>query len=540
MSLIARGLPCPDTKGCGSSDAAARYENADGEHWIKCFSCGKNFPDKEATTVTQDRTPAPAGLPAGLGPGDIPERRLKAATLKHYGVTVNADGDTAFPYGGPVKVRGASKDFRWVGKAKDAVALFGQDRFTSGGKYVTITEGELDALAAYQMSGGAGPVVSVRNGAQGALADCQAAYEWLDGFETIVIAFDADKAGQEAARKVAELFAGKAKVLKHAGGDLKDACDYLKANRGEEWVKLFWRAEAHRPDGVVNLADLWEEVSAPTEAPMLTWPYPELQTMTDGIRAGELIVLTAGTGIGKSTAARALVDHALATSDVKIGLLFLEENQRITAKRQLGMRLGAQLWRPGVEVDPEALRKAFEEVAGHRRIEVYSHLGVHGPDEILARARYMAKGLGCKLLILDHISIVVSGSEEENERKQIDILMTKLRALVEETQVALVVISHLRRPDKGSHEEGSRITLGHLRGSGAIAQLADLVIAFERNQQHRDPRKRQQSLIRVLKSRYAGEVGPACLTAYDKATGRVVYVGPPDDEGGADDGGDAL
>ena len=135
----------------------------------------------------------------------------------------------------------------------------------------------------------------------------------------------------------------------------------------------------------------------------------------------------------------------------------------------------------------------------------------------------MAKGLGCKWVILDHLSILVSGQEETDERKSIDILMTKLRSLVEGTNIGLLLVSHLRRPsgDRG-HEDGREVSLSHLRGSASIAHLSDSVIALERNQQAEDATERNTTTVRVLKNRFSGLTGKACSLNYSKDTGRML------------------
>jgi len=135
----------------------------------------------------------------------------------------------------------------------------------------------------------------------------------------------------------------------------------------------------------------------------------------------------------------------------------------------------------------------------------------------------MAKALDCKWVFLDHLSILVSGQEDNgDERKSIDILMTKLRSLVEETGIALLLVSHLRRPtgDKG-HEDGREVSLSHLRGSASIAHLSDSVIALERNQQAGDETESNTTVLRILKNRYTGDTGIACKLYYDRQTGRM-------------------
>ena len=145
----------------------------------------------------------------------------------------------------------------------------------------------------------------------------------------------------------------------------------------------------------------------------------------------------------------------------------------------------------------------------------------------------MAKALECRWIILDHLSILISGRDEVvDERRSIDSLMTKLRSLVEETDIGLLLVSHLRRPsgDRG-HEDGREISLSHLRGSASIAHLSDSVIALERNQQAEDDAIANTTTIRVLKNRYTGDTGITCYLHYNKETGRMTQIDNPYDDG---------
>ena len=140
----------------------------------------------------------------------------------------------------------------------------------------------------------------------------------------------------------------------------------------------------------------------------------------------------------------------------------------------------------------------------------------------------MAKALDCKWVVLDHISMVISGQQDGDERRNIDNLMTNLRKIVEECNFSLIVVSHLRRTssDRG-HEEGREVSLAHLRGSQSIAQLSDAVIALERNQQSEDPTEANTTTIRILKNRYTGETGIATYLFYDKESGRMSEISNP-------------
>ena len=174
------------------------------------------------------------------------------------------------------------------------------------------------------------------------------------------------------------------------------------------------------------------------------------------------------------------------------------------------------------------MREWQKDTVGSGRFFVFDHFGSIDNDEILSRVRYMAKSLDCKWVFLDHLSILVSGQDDGDERKSIDVLMTKLRSLVEETGIGLLLVSHLRRPtgDLG-HENGKEVTLSHLRGSASIAHLSDSVIAMERNQQSEDEVISNTTTIRILKNRYTGETGVSCYLHYDKESGRMMQVDNP-------------
>ena len=218
----------------------------------------------------------------------IPDRGISQATCEKYGVTT--DGDKQYyPYHDGEGVRVAVKQ-RDVPNKKFSISgdftgatLFGQSLFHTGGKAVTITEGELDALAAFQMQGSLYPTVSIRNGAQAALKDCKAQYEWLNSFDSVVICFDADEPGKKAAKEVAELFGNKAKIMQHKSGH-KDACDYLIAGATKDFVNEWWRASPYVPDGIVNAADLWEEISKPEPVAEAQYPWKGLNKLLYGIR----------------------------------------------------------------------------------------------------------------------------------------------------------------------------------------------------------------------------------------------------------------
>lgn len=421
------------------------------------------------------------------------------------------------------------KDFTIVGKMREA-GLYGQHLWRDKGKKIVITEGEIDALTVSMLQDNKWPVVSVPNGAQGAKKALQRHLEWLLGFEEIILFFDNDKEGIAAVEECAPLFPpGRCKVARMA--DFKDANDALQASRGKDVIDAIWGAKVHRPDGVLNGADMWDALvqdDAATESSV--YPWSGLNDITHGLRGGELVTITAGSGVGKSAVVREIA-HFLITSGETVGMLMLEESVKRTAKGLMGIALNRPIhldltpWDQLEETEQAARRKAYEGTVGCGRLFLYDHFGSTEVDNLMSRIRYLAMGCGCRYIILDHLSIVVSGLDDGDERKAIDVAMTKLRTLVQETGICLVMVSHLRRPggDRG-HEEGAETSLSQLRGSHSIAQLSDMVLGLERNQQ--DEKTKNLTTVRVLKNRFSGETGIATHLLYDRETGRLHECNP--------------
>jgi twinkle protein len=508
---------------CGSSDGKSVW--SDGHTW--CFVCEthENGPGEAPMAldipvlVPKASKPLQRPIEASMGVFQaIADRNITIETCRHYGVT-STNENHSYPYGTGAKIRTVStKDFRWQGKPDHD--LFGMDKFSAGGKAVTLVEGELDALAAYQMLGSKYAVVSVRNGASGAVKDCQKAYEWLDKFDSIVIAFDADEPGQKASKQVAELFGSKAKVVKFSP-EFKDACDYLKANKTAQFVQDWWRAETFKPDGVIDAEQLRDKIKTPLEVAPILYPWKGLNKMLYGIRPAELVTFTAGSGLGKSTILRELVVHILKNSQENIGLAFLEETPERTMRGLIGLELNKKIHLPDAVYTPEEIDRAYDNLQIGQRVFLWDHFGSNEIDAVLNRLKYFVKALNCNYLVLDHLSILVSDQAAADERRALDLIMTKLRMFVQETNTSLLLVSHLKRPDGKSLEDGAVTSLSLLRGSGSIAQLSDAVISAERNSQAENIIERNTTKVRVLKSRYTGYTGHACDLYYDDMTGRL-------------------
>jgi twinkle protein len=407
------------------------------------------------------------------------------------------------------KVKTKSKLFTYEGETPGT--LFGQHLFPATGKRVVITEGELDAASCSEAMPG-WPMVSLPSGAAAARKSIQRSLQWLQGYEEIVLFFDNDEAGRKASEEAAGVLPpGKTKIARLE--EYKDASDALQVNDTEAIRRAIWDAKPYRPDGIIDGKSLLDVVTTPNPPSDHDYPFDGLQQKLHGIRYGELVTITAGSGIGKSSFCRELATHLLNNGE-RVGYLALEESNRRTALGLMSAAVGKSLHLGNH--DRTTLTEAYSHSLAKWNLFLFDGFGSFDPDVIYNRIEYLACGLDTKVIFLDHLSILMSGLEGD-ERRMIDVTMTKLRSLVERTGIAMFLVSHLRRTSNDTnHEEGARVTLGQLRGSAAIAQLSDGVIALERNQQA--DRGGSSTTVRVLKNRYSGEVGVACQLTYDLDT----------------------
>lgn len=416
------------------------------------------------------------------------------------------------------KVRDKDKNFKFLGDSK-SVGLYGQWLWGNGGKKVVVTEGELDALTVSQLQGNKWPVVSVPNGAQGAKKAIMKSLEWLESFEEVIFMFDNDEPGIAAAKECAPLLTpGKAKIARLP---LKDASDMLQAGRGAEVIDAMWKAKTFRPDGIVAGTELWDSIIKEDHIISVPYPWAGLNEKTRGLRRGELVTFTAGSGIGKSQVCREIAHHLMKQGE-SVGYIALEESTKRTALGLIGIELNKPIHLTREGISDEDLRKGFDATVGSGRCFLYDHFGSLDSDNLVARVRYLTRGCGCGWIILDHLSIVVSGIGDGDERRLIDNTMTALRSLVQETGVGMILVSHLKRPEGRGHEEGAQTSLAQLRGSAAIGQLSDLVIGLERDQQSTE--KSNLTTIRILKNRWTGQAGVAGHLKYDDKTARLSEV----------------
>ena len=513
-------IPC---EACGSRDNAAVY--TDGHTY--CFGCRNIQHGDEDSLIIQAQAPKRSqdlidGYYTTLSKRGISEETCRKFDYQvtdnhkgrphHIANYRDADGVVVAQ-----KVRDANKNFSILGDAK-SMTLFGQHLW-NGGRKLVITEGEIDAMSVSQVQGNKWPTVSLCQGATSGKKALIAAWDWLDLFEEIILMFDQDEAGQKAALECAQsLPIGKVKIAKLTH---KDANECLQKGEGKAIIDAIWRAKIWRPDGIVSTDDVFESImNGDDEELTADYPYPKLNEMTCGIRNG-LVTICAGTGAGKSTFVKEIA-FDLHAKGHKVGMVMLEEHEKVTLRSLLSIKLNKNIVKDNNIVTKEEISQVYIDVfPDDNKIQLYQLSGVNTVDAVINNIQYMVKGMGCKYIFLDPISVLVAGvtGQVADERRLIDSLIVTLSSLVRELDICLFIVSHLTRPQGKGHEDGGQVRISELRGSSSIAMLSDFCIGLQKLED--DPHADIREIV-LLKNRFTGETGNADTLQYNRITGRLL------------------
>lgn len=482
--------------------------------------------------------------------GHDPARRISEEVWSQYDIRCEHDTHSGkikriyYPYKDEsgvtcgVKIRTMPKGFMVAGKL---TGVFGKQVAAKATKSALfITEGEEDCLALKEIFKPEikkdSPVVSLPNGAGMGDVDSvlKADQDFFLKFRRIYLCLDNDIPGQTTAKKLGEWLISLGVEVYIVKAELKDASEYLTSGRGKEYYDALSKTQRYKPEGIIHgseisVADLLASIPEGYET-----PFPELNSKLHGVRKGEIITVCAGSGIGKSTLVREIGYDLVVRHGLTVCHIALEDRVQTTAASYIAM--DNDIPTPRFRSDPSCIPSLAIETSMDRtvrRMYFFNHFGSIDTAEFKSKLMYYARS-GVDFIILDHLSMVISGSDISNERKEIDKIMTDLASMVVNTGVGLINVVHLKRRESResgkSLNEGGAVSLTDLRGSAALEQLSWSVVAMERDQQALDGSE-DYAFLRVLKNRTWGFTGRAGRVKYVHATGRLVHA-PEDIEGG--------
>ena len=552
---------------CGSSDGKAVYEGGSSH----CFVCGHTVPSDEfkeqnskKTTRVKSSTSKeeksmeikPSSKPALTADENFKIKSITGITGKHFrglrdeitkgfGVRYAYDADTEevieqyYPItqDGQIvgyKIREVPKHFYSKGRTGADCELFMQFKFNRGGKYIMITEGELDALSAYQMfadynktRGGdyEMAVVSPTTGAN-SYKQIAAQYAFFNTFDQIIVCFDNDKAGKEAVEDVIKVLPkGKVKVMHMR---YKDPNTYLEEEKQEEFIRNFYESKRYTPVGVLGSGDLYDKILAQATVPKVPFP-PFMNTLNEmlvgGLPLGHIINVAAGTGLGKTSFVNEMIYHWIFNSPHKIGIVSMELDSGQYGETLLGRHLSRKL---SLIQDDEAKKDLLEsdKVRNKANELFYNEDGQHRfylldnrdgtIEEIQDTVEELVVSCGCRIIVLDPLQDILDGLSNEDQA----LFMKWSKGIIKSHNVTLIFINHVRKSASGvqNSSQGGAFTEEEIQGSSTIIKSASANILLSRNKYAEDPIERNTTKVVLSKNRICGLTGPAGNVYYDNDT----------------------
>lgn len=506
---------------CGSSDANAIY--ASGTAY--CFSCGAWSVVDNNSLCNNRRTKTMRDDLLNGEAKALKARGIPATICSQYNYKLGVDNkgnscQIATYYNKdkqPIaqKLRYKDKTFKFIGESKEAL-LYGQHLWSSGGKKLTITEGEIDALSVAVAFDGKYPVVSIPNGAQGAKKAITKSLEWVTSFEEIYLWFDNDAPGLQAIEEVLDILPiGKVKIIRHE--EYKDASDVL-INVGKSGVvNTFYNAESYKPDGFISPIDILEDVIKPIEWG-IPWLYEKLNKVSYGRRYGEVVAIGAGVSVGKTDFLMQQIAEDLKNKH-HVATFMLEQSKVETLQRIAGKIDGTFYHLPDVEYDVEKLKAT---VTSLNNLHIYDNFGKIDWETIKGKIRAAVHSFDCRIFYIDNLTAL--NAHADDERRNLDGLMEEIASLTKELNIWILLVSHLNPPKSGaSHEAGGKVEQGQFTGSRAIMRWCQFMLGVERNTLHEDPKERCKGLVRCIKDRFSGKAtGQTIGFVYDTETGMTL------------------
>lgn len=480
-----------------------------------------------------------AGLIESVEITGLKARQISEETCRHfgYGMANLRDGTKVqvAPYydaeGTLVaqKSRTKDKDFKVHGSL-DTALPFGAHAWPKGGRKIIVTEGEIDAMSMSQLQDNKWPVVSIPCGADkpdtpGTKIRKYFAQhlEYFRNFETVVLMFDMDGPGKFSAQCAAEVLGSRALI---AELPLKDVNECLVAGRGAEVIKAMWNAKPYRPEGIVDILSLADEVKASTPEG-IPYCFDGLNKITHGLRTGELIAWGGGTGSGKTDVATELIKALVVDQGRKVGGFFLESTPLEFARRFAGKIMGIPFHIPG-HGTPEEYEEAWRIINRcGGALYLYDSFGVNEWPAVKAKMEWLYHAYGVDTFWLDNLS-AFAAADPDRERQILEEVMGDMGSFVKKLPITIHFVSHLATPEGKSHEEGGKVSMRHFKGARAIGFWSHAAFGIERNQQAEYPAERHITTIRCVKNRLFGHLNGECFyLKYDPTTGRLQEVADP-------------
>ena len=209
--------------------------------------------------------------------------------------------------------------------------------------------------------------------------------------------------------------------------------------------------------------------------------YQQLDNLTSGLQASELIILAGRPSMGKTSLALNIAENVALRTGEPVAIFSLEMSKESLLLRLLAShaRIDAHKFRTG-RLGRDDWRKMTESLGRLAEAPVWvDDSAASTVVEMGAKARRLKKEKGLSLVVVDYLQLISARGRFGNRNEEVSAISRGLKGLAKELKVPVLVMSQLTRAPE---REERRPQLADLRESGAIEQDADVVIFIHRPQ----------------------------------------------------------
>ena len=284
---------------------------------------------------------------------------------------------------------------------------------------------------------------------------------------------------------------------------------------------------------VLQLLDRVEEMSLnPNDITGVPTGFYDLDRMTSGMQAGDLIVLAARPSMGKTALAINIAEHVALKEDLPVAVFSMEMGASQLAIRIVGSigRIDQGRLRTGKLIDDEwpRLSEAIEKLKAVS-LSIDETPGLN-TSELRASARRLARSCGkLGLVVVDYLQLMSGsgGGDGENRATELGEISRGLKMLAKELQCPVIALSQLNRGVEQRTDK--RPMMSDLRESGAIEQDADVIMFIYRDDYYNKDSKEPNVAEIIIAKQRNGPTGTVKLTFLKPITKFESYSGPSSD-----------
>jgi replicative DNA helicase len=289
---------------------------------------------------------------------------------------------------------------------------------------------------------------------------------------------------------------------------------------------------------VVELMDRVVEMSEnPNDITGVPTGFVDLDRMTSGFQAGDLIILAARPSMGKTALAINIAEHVALNEQLPVAVFSMEMGASQLAIRIVGSigRIDQMHLRTGKLTDDEwpRLTEAIEKLRGIS-LHIDETPGLT-TSELRGNARRLARQMGGKLglIVVDYLQLmsVSTAMNDENRATAVGEISRGLKALAKELQCPVIALSQLSRGVESRTDK--RPMMSDLRESGAIEQDADVIMFIYRDDYYNKDSKEPGVTELIISKQRNGPTG-TCKLAFLKTLTRFESLAAGYGGGGGD------